>query len=92
MRHRSRLSHPSILIPLLLACAALASPAAAQHCWPSSVALLVRDERGALADPAQFEVSFTPERPDSSDQAFQARRLTGNRWGRRVPAGTHALQ
>jgi hypothetical protein len=92
MRRRSLLLHVPIILPVLLACAALARPAAAQHCWPSSVALLVRDERGALIHPNELtSYTFTPQPPDSSGQAHAIRNRTDDRWGSRVPRGTYAL-
>jgi hypothetical protein len=54
------------------------------------VALVVRDEAGAVIHPRELTgYTYTPEQPDSSDQRFQVRRLAGGRWG---PAGTYALQ
>lgn len=93
MHSRSRPIHiRTILFFVLLACAALAQPAAAQHCWPSSVALLVRDEQGALIHPRELDgYTWTPERPDSADMGFRVRRLTADRWGPMAPEGTHAL-
>jgi hypothetical protein len=92
MRRRSRLFHISGILPILLACAALSRPAAAQHCWPSSVALLVRDERGALIHPNELDgYTYTPEKPDSSDQRHDLEHRTDSRWGPRVPRGTYAL-
>lgn len=91
MRRRSRPIHLFLLIPILIACA-LATPAAAQHCWPSSVALLVRDERGVLIHPDQLtSYTYTPQPPDSSGQAHQIRNRTDDRWSPRVPRGAHAL-
>ncbi|HYR07172.1 MAG TPA: hypothetical protein VEQ60_05375 [Longimicrobium sp.] len=91
MRRRSRPFHLSVLIPILLTCA-LAAPAAAQHCWPSSVSLLVRDERGALIHPQELSgYTYTPERPESSDQGHDLEHRTDGRWGPRVPPGTCAL-
>lgn len=58
MRRRSRPLHVHIILPFLIACAALVKPVAAQHCWPGSVALLVRDERGALIHPGEL-TSYT---------------------------------
>lgn len=92
MRRRPHPIHLPTLFLVLLALAALARPAAAQHCWPSNVALLVRDEAGTLIHPRELSgYSYTPERPDSSDQKFQVRRLTADRWGPLAPEGTHAL-
>jgi hypothetical protein len=92
MRRRPHPIPIPILLLVLLASLTLARPAAAQHCWPSSVALLVRDEAGALIHPRELNgYTYTPERPDSSDQGFRVRRLTGDRWGPLAPEGTHAL-
>lgn len=92
MRRRPRLLPGPILIPVLLACLALARPAAAQHCWPSTVAVAVRDEAGTFVHPGELEsYAYTPERPDSSDQEFAVRRLDGSRWEPLVPPGTHML-
>jgi hypothetical protein len=93
MQRRSRRIHIPTIVLILLACAALARPAAAQHCWPSSLALLVRDEAGTVMHPADLGgYTYTPERPDSSDQKFTVARLSGDRWAAAAPAGAHALQ
>lgn len=88
-------SRPIHILTILLACivaAALATPAEAQHCWPSNVALLVRDEQGALIHPRELNgYTYTPERPDSADTGFRIRRLTDDRWGPLAPEGTHAF-
>jgi hypothetical protein len=92
MRRRSRPIHLHIILSILLTCLAFATPAAAQHCWPSSVSLLVRDERGALIHPRELSgYTYTPERPDSSDQGHDLERRTDGRWDPRVPPGTYAL-
>jgi hypothetical protein len=89
MRRRSRLLHVPALFAILLTSAALARPAAAQHCWPSSVSLLVRDEQGAPIHPRELDgYTYTPERPDSSDQRHDVERV---RRGAQVPGGTYAL-
>lgn len=91
MQRRTRRIHIPTILLALLACAALARPAAAQHCWPSSLALLVRDEAGALIHPRELTgYTYTPERPDSSDQRFAVRRLAGERMPP-APHGAHAL-
>ena len=91
MRRRSRPIQIPIILSILLACA-LVTPAAAQHCWPSSVGLLVRDERGVFIHPDSLDgYTYTPEKPDSSDQAHAVRNRTDDRWGPRVPRGTYAL-
>ncbi|HYW09881.1 MAG TPA: hypothetical protein VE913_23150 [Longimicrobium sp.] len=47
-------------VAVLAACFAPA-PAAAQHCWSASVAVALRDERGARIEPARLDsVRFTP--------------------------------
>ena len=92
MRRRSLPFPNSVLIPTLLACLALARPAAAQHCWPSSVSLLVRDEQGAPIHPRELSgYTWTPQKPDSSDQGDDRAHRTDGRRGPRVPAGTYAL-
>ena len=87
MRRRSRLIHLPILLSILLA-----TPAAAQHCWPSSVSLLVRDEAGVLIHPNALDgYTFTPEKPDSSDQGHGLGRRTDDTWMPLAPRGTYAL-
>src|SRR5688572_33015381 len=47
-----------------------ATPAAAQHCWPSLIALVVRDARGAVIDPAPLmrdSVRYSPARGETAD-------------------------
>jgi len=59
---------------LLLALSAMlvAAPAAAQHCWPSIVALVVRDADGAVLDPARLDsFTYAPKRRETAD--FQVR-------------------
>lgn len=86
MRRRVR---QSVSIAFVLAFALVARPAAAQHCWPSSVSLLVRDEQGALIHPRELEgYTYTPERPDSSDQRHDVQRVRQNP---QAPGGTYAL-
>jgi hypothetical protein len=92
MRRRPRPIHLPAIFLILLASLALARPAAAQHCWPSSVSLLVRDERGVLIHPDSLDgYTYTPEKPDSSDQGHDLEHRTDDRWGPRVPPGTYAL-
>lgn len=57
----------SILLALLLAMTA--APAAAQHCWPSTVALLVQDGRGGVSDPVRLDsIAYAPlPDPDTAD-------------------------
>lgn len=87
MRRRSRLIHLPAILSILLA-----APSAAQHCWPSSVSLLVRDERGAFIHPQELDgYAYTPLKPDSSDQGHDLEHRTDGRWGPRVPPGTYAL-
>jgi hypothetical protein len=55
---------------LLLALAAMlvAAPAAAQHCWPSIVALVVRDADGTVIDPARLDsIAYEPESGATAD-------------------------
>ncbi|HEV7589741.1 MAG TPA: hypothetical protein VGO40_16620 [Longimicrobium sp.] len=46
-----------------------ASPAAAQHCWPTSIALVVRDAAGAVVDPRPLmdSVQYSPRRREPAD-------------------------
>jgi hypothetical protein len=91
-RRACRIHIPTTLLALL-ACAALARPAAAQHCWPSSLALLVRDEAGALIHPRELTgYTYTPAPPDGPDMKFRIQRLAGAEAGGLAPNGTHALQ
>lgn len=57
--------------PILLAAAIVltATPAAAQHCWPSTIALLVRDAHGGVIDPQRLDsVAYAPmPDPDTAD-------------------------
>ena len=59
------------IITLLIAALALsASNAAAQHCWPSIIALVVRDSAGAVIDPAPLmrdSVRYAPGRGETAD-------------------------
>jgi len=61
-----------IRIPSLLAAglALTATPAAAQHCWPSMIALVVSDASGAVVDPAPLmrdSVRYSPGRGETAD-------------------------
>ena len=91
MRCRSR----STLLPLfiaLTACAALAGPAQAQHCWPASLALLVRNESGAIIHPDDLDsLAYTPMDPDPADMAFSIQRLDAY-WKDAASPGTPALR
>jgi hypothetical protein len=79
------------LLFLLAAGAALARPAAAQHCWPSNLALLVHDAGGGIVHPDSLDsYSHTPLEPDSVDTQFTVRRL-GAYWKGVVPDGTPSL-
>ena len=51
-----------------------AAPAAAQHCWPSMIALVVRDAQGAVIDPFPLmdSVRYSPARRETAD--FMVRR------------------
>lgn len=58
------------LLALLAAGLTLAAtPAAAQHCWPTMVALLVRDAEGAVIDPAPVmrDFQYAPRRGETAD-------------------------
>lgn len=58
-------------LTLLAAGLALAAmPVAAQHCWPSMVALELRDENGTVIDPAPLmrdSVQWSPLRGETAD-------------------------
>jgi hypothetical protein len=57
-------------ITLLAAGLALAAtPAAAQHCWPTSIALVVRDEHGQVIDPRPLmdSMRYSPRRLETAD-------------------------
>jgi hypothetical protein len=61
-----------IRIPALLAAGLTlaATPAAAQHCWPSMIALVVRDADGAVINPAPLmrdSVRYSPARGETAD-------------------------
>jgi hypothetical protein len=65
-------------IPLLaLALTLIAGPAAAQHCWPSTIALLVRDARGAVLDPQRLDsIAYAPmPDPDTADFRVRPERI-----------------
>ena len=80
----------SLLIPLA-ASAALPRAAAAQHCWPSHLALLVRSETGAVIPPGSLDsLSYTPVEPDSADMGFDMRVLDAY-WRSAVQPGPPAL-
>ena len=63
-----------IRISALLAAglALAATPAAAQHCWPSMIALVVRDANDVVIDPAPLmrdSVRYSPARGETADFA-----------------------
>ena len=82
---------------LVAALALAASPAAAQHCWPTEIALLVRDEHGAVIDPQRLMDSMRYSPPRGETEGFAdfavARALVDslgtNRWNQ--PGGTPAI-
>jgi hypothetical protein len=49
----------------LVACMLSATGAAAQHCWPTMVALVLRDEGGAVIHPRDAEISYLPDGRDA---------------------------
>jgi hypothetical protein len=58
---------------LAVALTLIAGPAAAQHCWPTTIALLVRDARGAVVDPQRLDsVAYAPT-PDPDTADFRVR-------------------
>jgi len=64
------------LILLALAATLVASNAAAQHCWPSTIALLVRDARGAVLNPERLEsIAQSPGAGDDADFAVGTQRI-----------------
>ena len=50
-----------------------ATPAAAQHCWPSMIALVLRDANGAVIDPSRDSIRYSPARGETAD--FMVRRV-----------------
>lgn len=44
-----------------------ATPAAAQHCWPSIIALVLRDASGAVITPPMDSVRYAPARRETAD-------------------------
>ena len=57
-----------------VAVAFAASSAAAQHCWPTSIALEVRDAQGAIIDPRPLADSMQYSPPRNQDADFMVRR------------------
>jgi hypothetical protein len=55
----------SLVLAALLALVPAA--AAAQHCWPAAVTLLLRDRAGAPIDPREVEVAYHPQPSDTAD-------------------------
>lgn len=81
-----------LLLLVLAASAALAGPARAQHCWPASLALLVRNESGAVIHPDDLDsLAYSPVDPDSADMAFSIQRLNAY-WKNAASPGTPALR
>jgi hypothetical protein len=61
---------------LALAATLLATNAAAQHCWPSSVALLLRDAGGAVIDPERLDsIAQSPGPGDDADFSVGTKRI-----------------
>lgn len=61
-------------IALILAAMMLAAtPAAAQHCWPSMIALVLRDANGAVIDPSTDSIRYSPARGETA--GFVVRRV-----------------
>ncbi|HYH82361.1 MAG TPA: hypothetical protein VEX86_21395 [Longimicrobium sp.] len=70
-------------ILLALAATLVGSNAAGQHCWPSSIALVVSDARGAVLDLERLDsIAYSPEPGDDADFAVGTRRIdvTGRSW------------
>ncbi|HEX8904066.1 MAG TPA: hypothetical protein VF771_04450 [Longimicrobiaceae bacterium] len=58
---------------IILIAAALmvaASPVAAQHCWPTGIALIVQDEHGAIIDPHPLMQSLEYSPPRGETEGF----------------------
>ena len=59
-----------------LALALVAAPAAAQHCWPASISLLVRDPHGGVFDPERLDsLDFSPKPGEESRFAVHPERI-----------------
>ncbi len=64
-----------IILPILAVLTA--SAARAQHCWPSSVGLVVRDGAGAVLDPAALDsVAYSPQPSEPADFRVEPWRVT----------------
>jgi hypothetical protein len=61
------------ILPAAAALVLAASPAAAQHCWPASIAVVLRDERGAVLDPRPLMdgASYSPRGTQAVDFAVR---------------------
>lgn len=61
---------------LALAATLVASNAAAQHCWPSTIALLLRDAHGAVIDPERLDsIAYAPEPGQEADFSVGPKRI-----------------
>lgn len=64
--YHPRTSPDMCRIAVILAAAMLtATPAAAQHCWPSTIALVIRDANGAVIDPSRDSVRYSPTQQEA---------------------------
>jgi hypothetical protein len=63
MRIRTLAALAALAAGLMLA----ATPAAAQHCWPSMIALVLRDANGAVIDPRMDSIRYSPPRRETAD-------------------------
>lgn len=85
------------ILPLAAALALVASSAAAQHCWPTEIALIVQDEHGAVIDPQPLmsTLEYSPPRGETRGSSdFEVSRalvdsLEANNWNR--PGGTPVI-
>ncbi|MDB4952394.1 MAG: hypothetical protein JWM27_5043 [Gemmatimonadetes bacterium] len=77
-----RLASAVLAVSAVLAAALLsASPAQAQHCWPTAVAIVLRDSHGRVVDAkAADEVAVAPRPSRDADFSFALRQL-GPEWG-----------
>jgi hypothetical protein len=65
-----------IILPIV-AVLLTAQAARAQHCWPSSVGLVVRDSSGAVMDAAALDsVAYSPQRSEHADFRVEPWRVT----------------
>ena len=71
-----------------------ATPAAAQHCGPTAVALIVKDARGAVVDPRPLidSIQYSPGRDEDADFMVRVVLIHPNERGRwNQPGGIPAI-